>query len=947
MGMWDTLVYGSGDVEVGGSGTAPDGTDSKQYQWKYISEIAALVERYQRTRRGDTFKFLLDSKKREVEFASAWQDYHATLAETAGKTTRTAMQAKVDALGHVLGALHDWRGANDRRLGAFVMRVTTLHETDPSFTAEDAVYEFFSDLKMSDIDPGDVSLPEAIRELKRDLWGAAALDDQGRFKSFDELWSDLPGYSHLKKLALDWEEASRATETRTIAVNDQIKQLDELTNGAVNALQSGQDAEAAPLLDKAAEVVQGLPSTYTPPTLESAEEAFRRIQEIDPTSQKLEDLLNKSLENAGLEAGDTPTMRELMGQLVANPKFQKWAADQGYVIGNAEVETSTDGTLTTKSYVEGADDNKAALRFFWELKHPPGRRAQLYGSGKVGRVLVSTPDPAMAAQYTLATSGPLAGLYAFTDEDGKRTYVGPDSVRAALAAGGVNLPADPGQPEVFETVDADGTHYLRVGGTVYTAGEDGALSPAPAAALDNVQWTPVGLGDPPTRYLPAAGIRAGSYLPDDAVLLDTPEDIAGLHGDRKSVEAALKTAGITLSSEKPGADSWIYGEILTRDAGDEDGVVRMSTGDGYVVLGGEGQQVRQVEVLDNRSRLGLLSVQSRARGAKGEAKARAAETGAAELARVYGEDVPVIDTRTAGAKAGDAPRPPGILGRLVDATAGAFRRPLPPHVEPAPSREPKAPGAEAQPSAAEPAAPAETPAEVAERQALAQRMLASVRGGGESAAAAPGASAPPAETPAEAEARIALAQKMKARAQAAVADEAAAAAPAAPLSERIAAVRSLHAAPAEDPQPDLLSRLRDALRRRKAKPAEAATETPAPASSPRQDAAPAAPGPGVAVPPVAPPEARTKTEGGLPETPADEASRVALARRMRAASGGAEGAAEPARPAAMETNSPAAEVVPGQQDTPDRMAAFRAKVRQFAEGKRGLAYQKEAQDTAL
>jgi hypothetical protein len=184
-------------------------------------------------------------------------------------------------------------------------------------------------------------------------------------------------------------------------------------------------------------------------------------------------------------------LRTRMGRVMANPEFQRWAADNGYELGQSQIDA--DGNV---SYVPGPQDERALLRFAEQAR--TGRQGGLFErrrTDELVRVTITNPEE---RQRLLEANDLGGGRYAVDPRSGSllssQAYI-EGSRKSGLV------------PQGYQAAYVDGTTYIKA--------LDGSIS-----ALIQGELLPV--------VRPPEGLQfkdAIVYGPNDTVRYMTAEDM--------------------------------------------------------------------------------------------------------------------------------------------------------------------------------------------------------------------------------------------------------------------------------------------------------------------------------------------------------------------------------------------------------------------------------------
>jgi len=175
-------------------------------------------------------------------------------------------------------------------------------------------------------------------------------------------------------------------------------------------------------------------------------EEMERVASLDSTYRKLEQD-TEEMRALAIQPGQEG-LRSKIGRVVATDEFRAWAEDNGFNIGQAQIDAN--GEVI---YVPGQDDERALLAYGRQMK--TGAPVRLFGTQNTGkRVRVTATDPEERARL-LQQNDLGGGQYAVLDG----TVVSPAMYRRELRGSGL---IDNGVEQAF----VNGVTYVKNGNTV-------------------------------------------------------------------------------------------------------------------------------------------------------------------------------------------------------------------------------------------------------------------------------------------------------------------------------------------------------------------------------------------------------------------------------------------------------------------------------------------------
>lgn len=683
---WHAMVYGSGHPSMGGSGVAPDGSKPEEWLEKRLTELLIARTDYVTGLRKEGFRYEVARLQAEVDTATAWQDLVAALEETRGRDARSVLENATRAHGDMLQAKRDWDEANDLRTGQAVQAVLGYRQQVPGASAEEALAHALTDPSVKALVEGDPALPGVLDRLKRELYTGSYDPETRTYRSFSELGAlKTGGHAELLSNLMRLEADAEATRRRVAVAGTSMDDLGSSLTGLRGEVEAGRSVDMTAIADKARKAVVDSSAALGGKTRKQAEQELAEVSKSDEALKTLDDQIKRLQSKIGQQDAEGDSIREQVGIMMSGPKLRRWAEQKHLHIGTSEVRETRhpDGTVTRTlvpgSYQAGRDDEKAVMLWLREQQHPPEHRWQPKDTGLLVRVRMKETTPALQDHYRMPDLADLPGVkgryarVAETRADGSTayTYLDADQVSAVLEAHGTPGIVGKGRPEVYYGETKDGRAMMKVerrGRPVYYAVADDDVLRLEMETPDVASWQPLAKGN---QYMSSAGLRDGRKVPSDATVMDSDMDRWIVAGNPKEVAQVLDSRGIELTDDPPSRGAEVYGALVPNDPRDKDGVVRVSTGGGLVVLGTDpGAPVERVEIVGEKARGGILSIQSMVRGRRAQQLAeqagQAAPGGPVKRDLIGG--VEVYDVRAAGG-AKEA-RPPGPLGKIADAIAG-------------------------------------------------------------------------------------------------------------------------------------------------------------------------------------------------------------------------------------------------------------------------------------
>lgn len=455
--------------------------------WEDFSED---VTRYRRDINADALKSRIADVRARLDYIKSSRDYQAKLEETEGKNARVSAQVFVERMNNL--TTNKTRLATQRSQfydQAFSPARSAFEETEEKSRASasaDALFKTLDDRGLR-YDPGNPDTAGLATQWTKMVLGTDDLSkvtpEQARAAV-----EAAGGSSELQAKTAQFIRDAQSADAAVRSANTDIKNAEDLAQGIAAGTipvteETKQQALAA--ARKATLAFQYLVG-QDPETLKSQEEELAAQDSRLQMMQERETRLYNRAFGVGGEG-----LRTKMGRVMANPEFQRWAADNGYELGQSQIDA--DGNV---SYVPGPQDERALLRFAEQAR--TGRQGGLFTrrrTDELVRVTITNPEE---RQRLLEANDLGGGRYAVDPRTGSlvssQAYI-EESRKAGLV------------PQGYQSAMANGMVYIKA--------PDGSISVRLEGGLEPVRTPPAGL-----KFQDAI-----VYGPEDTVRYMTAEDM--------------------------------------------------------------------------------------------------------------------------------------------------------------------------------------------------------------------------------------------------------------------------------------------------------------------------------------------------------------------------------------------------------------------------------------
>lgn len=427
------------------------------------------------------------------------RDYQAKLEETEGKNARKTAEVFVERMNNLTSnATRLATTSNQYNSRSFEPAKAAFVGKESTSGAADSAEALFRTMTDRGI-AYDASKPEVAGLATQ--WAKMVLNAPDITKITPEQAAkkvqDAGGSPELQAQTAQFIRAGQAAEAQVRSANTDIRNAEVLAQeiGAAGAQITDETKRQAIEAGRRATLAFQYLIGQDEQTLQARREEMAaedsRYQQMLTQEKELHDLAIKP----GREG-----LRSKMGRIVANPEFQLWAKDNGYELGQAQL--NEDGSV---SYVPGPQDERALLRFAYQAR--TGKTGGLFSSPRTDelvRVTITNPEE---RQRLLEANDIGGGRYAVDPSTGSlistQAYI-QESRKAGLV------------PQGYQSAFSDGVTYIKA--------PDGSISARLSDGLQAISNPPAGL-----KFQDAV-----VYGPGDTMRYMTAEDM-GKPPDAKDI----------------------------------------------------------------------------------------------------------------------------------------------------------------------------------------------------------------------------------------------------------------------------------------------------------------------------------------------------------------------------------------------------------------------------
>ncbi len=625
--------------------------------WEDFSED---VTRYRRDINADALKSRIADVRARLDYIRSSRDYQAKLEETAGRNARETAKAYVTRMNNLTTS--KTRLATQRSQfydQAFSPAQSAFEENEATGASASAetLFKTLDDrgLRYDAGNPDTAGLATQWAKMVLKQPDLSKVDPAAAAKAV----KDAGGSRELQEKTARFIRDAQSADAAVRSANTDIKNAEDLAekiSASHGQITEETKAQALAAARKATVAFQYLVG-QDPETLKSQEEELAAQDSRLQMMQERETRLYNRAFGAGGEG-----LRTRMGRVMANPEFQRWAADNGYELGQSQIDA--DGNV---SYVPGPQDERALLRFAEQAR--TGRQGGLFErrrTDELVRVTITNPEE---RQRLLEANDLGGGRYAVDPQTGSlissQAYI-EESRKAGLV------------PQGYKAATKEGVRYVKDSSGQVFALVGGQFEPVQnvPAGLDFKDAVVYGADDKP-RYMTEEDLRTPPN-PED-IGFAAQEDVAAIEKSSpyKVVTAEqLPNVGVqTFEGYRDKRNAKTIGEMGEGAFSINNGQYTFGKDAKYEVLVSDAEPVRGSERLARRAarELGALDTE----GQLTREQVLAARPGERPEAPVPSEAPSALRVAAGGSqarqealtRAGDTTPPPGVAPAAAPAAA--------------------------------------------------------------------------------------------------------------------------------------------------------------------------------------------------------------------------------------------------------------------------------------
>jgi hypothetical protein len=411
-----------------------------------------------RTKRDAAFaKLATDQMKAYLDYIKSSRDYHAKLEETAGRDRRVSAQTLTARANQLTKSLTDITRDTNAYAGTLLNQFRGTMDTGDKAAALDQLFQTLPGKGVRTDEQSPLTAALAAQVFKA-VTGEADLQ-----KVTPEAVIAALGVNPNSQLAartLDFLKTSQQADAGVISARTKLQgEVQLLNNYAVGGGLGPDDVEeirdvilSSGRANAAFQQIAGRSQEEVQAAMDAYAEADKDYQRLLEREQTLRDFIFRP----GNEGMFTRT-----GKILADPEFRAWAADNGFVVGDAAI--GDDGELTY--YTPGNTDMAAIIAFNRQAR--TGGPARPFGTVRTGDLVrVTVTDPADRERV----------LRTRDLGDGKFAVKGRDVLSPSQY---VDMGGRPRGVKISGVID--GKVYAQVDGKTYVLGEDKKFARVDAA----------------------------------------------------------------------------------------------------------------------------------------------------------------------------------------------------------------------------------------------------------------------------------------------------------------------------------------------------------------------------------------------------------------------------------------------------------------------------------
>ena len=379
---------------------APSLDEELVKSWERLNKTVAD---YRAKRDALAVKAETEKIKARLGYIKSSRDYHAKLEETAGKDRRVSAQVMTQRANQLTKSMSDIVRDTNAYAGTLLNDFRAQKTQGNDAAALETMFQTLTNKSVQVKEPSPLNAALAT-QVFTSIVGKPSLQDVTE----QDVRAKLEGKASPELIAktIGFLETSKQADRAVTSAMKKIESEAQLLNnygagGDLTSPESIEDAlQASARANLAFQVLVG----------ESEEELAAGMEALAEADSEYQRQLSRERElysyifRPGGEGTFTRT-----GKVLADPEFRAWAADNGYVIGDAAIDAKGD----LQYYTPGSKDMAAIIAYNRQAR--TGAPPRAFGTNRTGDLVrVTVTDPA-ARERVLRTSDLGGGRYAVKD----------------------------------------------------------------------------------------------------------------------------------------------------------------------------------------------------------------------------------------------------------------------------------------------------------------------------------------------------------------------------------------------------------------------------------------------------------------------------------------------------------------------------------------------------
>lgn len=387
-----------------GDDTAPTTNEKLAGEWRNLQKTIAD---YKKTKDVGRLKTRVDILKLGLDNTKSLRDFVSDLNKVNADTSVATMKALVDRANTIL--------ENNTKIAATynTYNDALFAEAQKAFQdgrgggtgARDAAETLFNTLRMkgSGVDTSQAQVSSLATQWTKMVLGEADLQKVNPQAAYQAI-KDAKGSDEQATQVKNFIESAQQSQAGLISAARGIQNASGELEATISA---GAPLNAASFKKQLTDATKRFETSL--PTEGQISADLRAAEAEDTEYQRLlqeSDMLKRAAFQPGNEG-----LRTRMGRLVADPEFRRWAEDNGYELGQAQV--TEDGRVL---YVPGRQDERAMVRFAYQAR--TGKQSPIPFAGRSTGELVKVTFTNEAERQRVLEASDLGNNRYAIDKDG-------------------------------------------------------------------------------------------------------------------------------------------------------------------------------------------------------------------------------------------------------------------------------------------------------------------------------------------------------------------------------------------------------------------------------------------------------------------------------------------------------------------------------------------------